>query len=72
MTSAVCKRHLKKSLTYKLKVTLYLADKTEDLYLGHNISDNSERLYRRGREPEPRMWKFLRDLGQNIERLLLM
>ena len=33
-----------------LRVTLYLADKTEDLSLGHNISDNSERQYQRGKE----------------------
>ena len=35
----------KKSTTCKLSVMFYLVDKSEDLSLGHDISDNTEKLF---------------------------
>lgn len=37
----------------------YLVNKTEDLSLGNSISDNSERLFRRGMGEARTLWEFL-------------
>ena len=38
----------KKRTTWKLRVMFYLVDKCKDLSLGCSVSDNSEKLFRRG------------------------
>ena len=56
--------------TQKLRITLYLVDKTDDLSTGHSVSDNSERLLRRGKEGSQDIQEFLqqRPDSQNIKR----
>ena len=51
----------------------YLVDKTEDLTLGHNISDNSETVLKRQGGSQD-MQEFLQQKpgSQNIKRLLLI
>ena len=63
----------KKCTTQKLRIMFYLADKTEDLSLGHSISDRSEGLVWRG-QGGARIYEFLqqRPGGQNFKRLLLI
>ena len=39
----------RKCTTSKLRVMFYLVDKTEDVSLGHILSDSSERLLQRGK-----------------------
>ena len=56
--------------TQKLRITLYLVDKTDGLSTGHGVSDNSERLLRRGKEGNEDIQEFLqhRPDSQNIKR----
>ena len=45
--------------TQKLRITLYLVDKTDDLSTVHGVSDNSERLLQRGKEGSQGIHEFL-------------
>ena len=44
---------LKKTHHLQVRVMFYLLNETEDLGSGHSISDNSERLLRRGKRGGP-------------------
>ena len=52
----------------------YLVAKTEDLSLGHSLSDNSKRLLWRGKDGARIIQEFFpqRPCSQNIKRLLLI
>lgn len=60
--------------TQKLRITLYLVDKIDDLSAGHGVSDNSERLLWRSKEGSQDIQEFLqqRPDSQNIKRWLFI
>ena len=52
----------------------YSGHKSEDLSLGHSVSDNSERLLHRGKRGSQDVQEFLQQKpgSQNIKKLLLI